>query len=256
VSRAPLGSAAPSIGPVQSADDASRSIARLAADLVGPAAGAAALRIELTAWLASSPRFRRFATTHAAKIHKKIRGARDADALRDVRAELIVARRLLADRRFDLTFEPHGSGRGGPDLAVAHRGRPAFELEVTRRREPVTTESLAGIVLGKLRQLGPGIANLLLIAVETEPAAEVDAAAAVRLLRARADARDEPFLAPRGFATSRAFYDRFLRLGGVVVWVDRGDAAPLVRLWINGSARIKVPPALGRAVLGALSAAD
>ena len=46
---------------------------------------------ELFGWLAESPRFRAFAEAHREKIRKKLRGALDAEARRDVRAELQAA---------------------------------------------------------------------------------------------------------------------------------------------------------------------
>ena len=68
---------------------------------------------ELVGWLTSSARFRTFAEAHRDKIRKKLSGAADADALRDVRAELQIARLLLADRRFEVAFEAYGSGKKG-----------------------------------------------------------------------------------------------------------------------------------------------
>ena len=52
---------------------------------------------ELAGWLSGSARFRTFADAHHDKIRKKFRTATDPEALRDVRAELLVAHRLLAD---------------------------------------------------------------------------------------------------------------------------------------------------------------
>ena len=91
---------------------------------------------ELTAWLGSSPRFQAFATTYRGKIHKKVRHASDAEALRDVRTELLAAHRLLVDQRFTVEYETYGSGKTGPDLTVAFRSSSAFNLEVTRLRKP------------------------------------------------------------------------------------------------------------------------
>ena len=74
------------------------------------------MTVELIGWLAGSSRFRAFAGTYRDKIHKKLRNASDPEAARDVRAELQVARLLLADRRFEVAFEAYGSGKVGPDL--------------------------------------------------------------------------------------------------------------------------------------------
>jgi hypothetical protein len=158
-------------------------IRQLAADLTGLDAVAAGegthgFSAELAAWLAAAPRFAAFTDTHRDKIRKKLRSARDAGALLDVRAELLVAHRLL----------------------------------------PADSSS-------------------------------VDVAGAVRTLRARADAKDEAFFTRRRFASTRDFYDRFLRLGAVVTWPETGTADA----WMNGSARIPVPDRALRACLSALS---
>ena len=89
---------------------------------------------ELAAWLAGSPRFRAFAEAHRDKIRKKLRGAADAEARRDVRAELRTAHLLLADRRIELAFEAYRSGKAGPDFTASFRGGRSFNLEVTRVR--------------------------------------------------------------------------------------------------------------------------
>jgi hypothetical protein len=89
-----------------------------------------AISEELTGWLAGSARFRSFAEVHRDKIRKKLRTAADAEALRDVRAELQAARLLLVDPRIELAFEAYGSGKVGPDLTVIYRGRRSFNLEV------------------------------------------------------------------------------------------------------------------------------
>ena len=73
-------------------------------------------------WLSGSKRFRAFAEAHRDKIRKKLRGAADAEARRDVRAELRVAHLLLADRHIELAFEAYGSTNRGPDFTVAYRG--------------------------------------------------------------------------------------------------------------------------------------
>lgn len=208
---------------------------------------------ELAGWLVESPRFRRFADAHRDKIRKKLRGATDPDARLDVRTELRVAHRLLADRRIDVAFEPYGSTKGGPDFAVVYRAAPAFNLEVTRLRGRAGTGSTTGgPMLTKLRQLPPGAANVLLVAVDVNPAASFDPAAVARSLRSRADAKDEAFFVHRGFGGTRDFYDRFLRLGAVIVWHEDSGSTPRADAWTNGSARIGVPEPALRSVRGVL----
>jgi hypothetical protein len=229
----------------------STTIRRLVAHLSGeePMDG---LAEELGGWLASSARFRAFADAHRDKIRKKLRTAVDPDARRDVRAELRAAHLLLADRRIELGFEAHGSRRGGPDFTVGFRGRRAFDLEVTRLRGDPAAATHGGPLLAKLRQLPPSVANVLLIAMDGGRAEALEVAAAVRELRARADARDEDFFRRRGFEGARDFYHRFLRLGAVITWCEDGEAGARVRPWENGSARIPVPAAALRGCLAAL----
>ena len=207
---------------------------------------------ELAGWLASSRRFRAFADAHRDKIRKKLRSATDADARRDVRAELLVAHRLLADRRIELAFEADGSGKGGPDFSVAlHSGRRC-NVEVTRLRSLPTDKALAGTVLAKLRQLPPSVPNILVIAVEAGPAADIGDA--MQVLRSLVDANDESFLISRGLAGRRAFHDRLRRLGAVIVWSETaaGDARAVA--WRNNTARIGPPESLLRTCLATLRA--
>jgi hypothetical protein len=207
---------------------------------------------ELGAWLAASPRFAAFAQAHRDKIRKKLRGATDDAARLDVKAELRVAQRLLADRRIELAFEPGGSARGGPDFRVTFRSHTAFNLEVTHPRAVPDSAALAKIVLAKLRQLPPGTPNVLLIAVDTPPSGSGDVADAVRRLRSHAEAGDAATLTRGGFASPREFFQRYLRLGGVITWCETADNAGAVA-WTNPSARMTVPDGALRACLAALA---
>jgi hypothetical protein len=93
---------------------------------------------------------------------------------------------------------------------------------------------------------------LLLIAMDGDRPDALDLPAAVRGLRARADAKDEAFFQRRGYDGTRDFYHRFLRLGVVVTWCEDGKEGARVQPWENGSARIPVPPAALRACLAAM----
>jgi hypothetical protein len=213
---------------------------RLLDRLLGPIP-AGPLADEMADWLAASARFRGFASANADKIRKKIRGAADEEARRDVRAELRAAHLLLADRRFDLAFEAYGSRRGGPDFTVTFRGERTFNLEVTRLRRPASVASFGRPLLAKLRQLPPSAPNVLMVAVEGDDAETLDVAATTRGLRARADRKDEAFFVDRGFDGSRGFYERYLRLGAVLVWCEGATAHARAALWTNRSARIALP---------------
>jgi hypothetical protein len=207
---------------------------------------------ELAGWLAGSGRFRAFTDAHRDKIRKKLRIAADAEALRDVRVELQVARLLLTDRRIELAFEAYGSGRAGPDFTVAFRGERRFNLEVTRLRGAPRVTGHGAPLLAKLRQLPPSAPNVVLVAIEGETAEALDVAALIRALRSRADAKDEAFFAARGFEGTRGFYERFLRLSAVLVWSEAAAAGKRVGLWTNRSARITLPERAARACVECL----
>lgn len=209
------------------------------------------LATELGAWLTGSSRFEAFADAHRDKIRKKLRGATDTDSRRDVRAELLVARLLLADRGIELGFEAYGSTKGGPDFAVTYRGARPFNLEITRPHRSLMADDPRPI-LAKLQQLPTGSANLLLIAVDGTDAGALDTATAVKTVRARADARDHGFFAARGLESAKRFYERFLRLGAVIVFAESAPAGRRTRAWIIGSARIAVPERALRATVAAL----
>jgi hypothetical protein len=209
---------------------------------------------ELAAWLAGSNRFRAFAEVNRDKIRKKLRGAADADARRDVRAELRVAHLLLADRRIELAFEAYGSTKRGPDFTVTFRGARSFNLEVTRPRLAPDSAGLAGPLLAKVRQLPPSVPNAVLVAIEGVRSERADVAAATRALRDRAGARDEAFFATRGFKGTREFNERYLRLGGVLVWSEAATGDARAALWSNRSARIALPERAVRACILALRA--
>jgi len=207
---------------------------------------------ELVEWLAGSPRFRAFAEVHRAKIRKKLRTAGDDEARRDVRAELQAAHLLLADPRIELAFEAYGAGKVGPDLTITYRGTRRLNLEVTRSHGRPGATDFSLPLLAKLRQLPPSVPNAVLVAIGGTSAEALDVAGASTALRARADAKDEAFFTRRGFAGSRGFYERYLRLGGVVTWCEGGSGAGRAALWSNRSARMSLPEPAIRAVLQCL----
>ncbi|PZR64201.1 MAG: hypothetical protein DLM71_03020 [Chloroflexi bacterium] len=219
-----------------------------AGDLADP------LAVEVAGWLAGSRRFRAFAGAHLDKIRKKLRGARHADARRDVRAELAVAHLLLADPRIELAFEAYGSGSAGPDFTVVFRGERSFNLEVTRLHRPPPEAVDGRQLLPKLRQLPPSMPNAVLVAIQGEAADAFDVAAAIRGLQARADAGDDDFFRTRAFKGVRDFNLRYRRLGGVLVWCEAATGDARAAVWSNPSARIALPEMALRACLLCLRA--
>jgi hypothetical protein len=217
---------------------------------------------ELLAWLESSARFTTFLDTYRDKIRKKIRSAGDGPALQDVRAELALARALLADRRLALAYEPYASaGRRAPDFAVTFRDNTRFNLEVARLRPAPGTGAEAGgersaeriprILLDKLGQVQPGMANLLAIHLSTPPEA-IDLDGLLRAVKSRAENRDPAFYASSRYSGPPDFSKDFLLLAGVLLWSSGAGMGP-ARLWVNRQARPALDEKILRLVAIALS---
>ena len=229
-----------------------------------PEAGTAldGLEQELRGWCEGRARFEAFLDAHRDKVRKKVRTAGDGEALADVRAELLVAYRLLGERRFEVAFEAYGSGNRGPDLTATWRGNVKVNVEVTRLRvgsDDVDPARLGGVLLGKLRQLPAGAMNVVALVTASDVRVGVEEVApAVRLLKGHAERREEVVFTRRGYAGVRDFFGAFLRLSGVMVVGESPVAENAERtadegaLWLNPEARHPLPRemaiALGRRV--------
>jgi hypothetical protein len=205
-----------------------------------------ALRAELASWMDRRKAFEAFVGTYRDKVRKKLRVARDADAIADVRAELLVAFRLLGDRRFTVAFEAYGSGIRGPDLTVTFRAAHPFNVEVTRLRDPAR---LADAVLAKMRQLPPRIPNV--IALVRVAGSGEGVAAVARQLKLQADRREDRVFARAGFVGARDFYARYLRASAIVAVDDVPGGGG--ELWSNPEARSPLPTDATVALMRALT---
>jgi hypothetical protein len=185
--------------------------------------------------LEDNPRFRTFVVTHQDKVRKKL-SVDDEDARLDVRAELLVAERLLADRRFEVAFEAYGARQLGPDLSAAYRTNERFNLEVTRTRttEGLERVKLANVIAAKLRQMPAEVANALVIVGHELELTEESVAEATHLLRSRME----------GDVAAR-----YPRLSGVLV-LDEATEPVLQTFWINRDARHPLSAAVVAATTG------
>ena len=206
---------------------------------------------DLAAWLAASPRFRSFVDANRDKVRKKLRGATTLDARLDMRAELWVAARIVADRRFELAFEAYGSGRRGPDFTITYRAGRPFNVEVTRRHGSGDV-ALEPVIIAKLRQLPPSVSNVLVVIVDAERPLP-DPSVTLRDLRARADRRDDAFFRTAGLDGSNAFNAGSLRLGAVLAVAPGTDGSARVAHSWNAGARIALPAPTLRALVRALA---
>ena len=232
---------------------------------------------ELGHWIEGSPRFGAFITANQDKVRKKLNASDDENSRLDVRAELLIAYLMLADRRFDVAFEAYGARRLGPDLTITFRANQRFNLEVTRLHaadhpraaadEPVAgvplvssgdpgpaVARLASIITSKLRQLPGEIPNGLLIVVRGLTLNEDALGAAVRLLKLHADRKDEAFLARGGFKDARDLYARYLHLSGSFV-LDEATTPARAVFSPNREARHPLPREVVTAALQCLTAA-
>ena len=171
------------------------------------------LQSELVQWLSERRRFAELLSANRDKVRKKLRAATDDASLLDVRAELLVAALVCADRRFELGFEAYGSGKRGPDLSVSFRERQRFDLEVTRLRQTLPDETgmearrLARALLAKLPQLTAGLPNVVVVAAAEGPS-EAVVGEALGILK-------------------RAGHTQYARLSAVAVVGERGGAFAL-----------------------------
>jgi len=217
---------------------------------------------ELAHWIENSPRFRAFLTTNQDKVRKKL-STDDEEHRLDVRAELLVAYLIAADRRFELAFEAYGARRLGPDLTLTFRANERLNLEVTRvrttgdadrglhprslpegegvsesaSREPDSSVArLANVVTGKLRQLPGDTPNAVVIVARGLPLNADSLIETVRLLKLHTDRKDDAFFVRRGLKDARDFYARYLQLGGICV-LDEASTPARAIFYANREAR-------------------
>ena len=209
------------------------------------------LSATLLHWVEDSSRFTDFVELYRDKIRKKIRVTREPESLLDLRGELEVAYCLLKDRRLAVKYEPFASAkRRGPDFAVTYRTNLIFNIEVARIRvEERKEERILRIVLDKLGQMHPGMANLLVIHTREEQARSIDLGKLMQEVKTRAEGKDPSFFTTSRYTSPAAFYKDFLHLSGILLW------APEAQLWVNKQSRPGLPEKVLRLVSSLPSAA-
>lgn len=207
----------------------------------------------LMQWMQASSRFTDFLDTYRDKVRKKIRVTREPESIMDLRCELKTAYCLLNDRRLEVVYEPYASTRKrSPDFAVTYRDNLVFNIEVARMRIEENQKHeldhqrkevrIQRILLGKLEQLQPGMANLLVIHTREELAQYIDLGSFMQELKVRVERRDPSFYFASQYDSPAAFYKDFLHLSGILLWTDE------TQLWINKQARPGLPEPVFRLV--------
>lgn len=209
------------------------------------------LSARVTEWIGSSPRYARFAEKFKDKIRKKLRVSRDPAADADLLCELLVPFRLLKDPRFEISYEPYASEKTrAPDFSVAFRSNFTFNVEVTHLRKFAATQlgetlldlRLVDTLCIKLRQLVPGMANLLFVGSSPDVLSVLDLPAHIAWIKGKAERKDRRFYARHRFTGSSEFFKYYERLSGVVLF-ESADAGR-DSLWVNPQARTKLPAQL------------
>jgi hypothetical protein len=217
---------------------------------------------ELLAWMDTSARFTAFVEIYRDKIRKKIRVTQEPDRLLDLRAELELAARLLADRRLAVVYEPYPSAAGrGPDFAVTYRANLVFNVEVARTHVAEGGEErLLRILLDKLGQMQPGQPNLLAVQARADLAQSIDLRRLMQGVKTRVEGKDPAFYTATRYSGPAAFYKDFLHLSGILLWPALDEppqpaAGQPVQAWANRQARPGLDGKIIRLVAAALQAA-
>ncbi|RPI25542.1 MAG: hypothetical protein EHM70_19960 [Chloroflexota bacterium] len=209
----------------------------------------------LLQWMEASARFTAFVEIYRDKIRKKIRVTREPESILDLGGELEVAYCLLNDRRLAVAYETYASAkRRGPDFTVTYRANLVFNVEVARIRVeqsgvgeinlPRKEERIQRILLDKLGQMQPGMANLLVIHTREELARSIDLDRLMQEVKTRAEGKNPSFYTGSRYTGPAAFYKDFLHLSAILLWASGGP------LWVNKQAR----PGLEKKVLRLVSA--
>ncbi len=235
----------------------------LLGDLFGDASHP--LRAAMECWLSTSRRYAGFVEAHGPKIRKKLHVRTDPESLNDLRLELETAFCLANDVAFSLVYEPAVAGRSaGPDFAVTYTTSLRFMLEVTRTQafdagtpaDDTAFDRLADVTCGKLRQLVPGMVNVLLIGARLEGHSAIPLSDVMIRLQRHAEQGDRKFFGRYGFASRSDFFAHYQRLSEVVVRDTAAAKSDTIVAWTNPQARQVMPTKVRTALLRNLRRTD
>ncbi len=230
------------------------------------------LRQRIEHWIRASSRFRAFSETYHDKIRKKLRDARDNQAVEDIAFELQTASLLLRERRFALEYEPRFVNRTrSPDFTVTFKTHVRLNVEVKRNRvlarDPVGVDDPVALikqheiakwiggVCDKLGQMSPDCPNLLVMSAISSDYRVEELHAALARLRLQAESNLDVVFHVRGFAGAKDWLHQYRQLSAIMIRPDPAATAALPTiLWFNSLAKHPVPDDL-RSVLRRLTLA-
>ncbi len=196
------------------------------------------LRASMEVWLTASRRYFNFVTLNQPKIRKKLRTPRDAESQRDVLLELETAFLLLqvADLNVDYEAQRKPDTRS-PDFEVRYTTSMTFMLEVTRLRKT----NLVDAVCGKLGQMQPGCANVIVVALDGPLPTVDDPSTILRTIQQRAEAGDRAIVDRHGFRGRADVLNHLSRLSALLLRRVPLPANMPVTLLANPQARHPLP---------------
>jgi hypothetical protein len=197
-------------------------------------------------WVKASRRFKAFAISQRSKIRTKLKSARDAEQMKDLRAELETAMLLLREEKFTLEYEKYAALRQrGPDYTVTFKTHTPFNIEVRRIRSlefegdsEARVSKLMAVVSEKTRQMPPSIVNFIWLFAERD-INEEELNLANITLRQLAERKVDDYFTKRGFTNAADFLKQYRQLSGIVLHQSSENL-----LWLNSLAKHKAPPEL------------
>lgn len=196
---------------------------------------------DFESWLRGSRRFREFVNTYRNKIHAKLKNAKHAGALDDLRCEVQVAALLFGDPRFAVEYERYAATKQrGPDFTVTFKSHTPFNVEV--RRLPSDPSRISSVISDKVSQLPPGIINILWLA-SSNSVQESDMETATMELRRAVENKRDAFFQKHGHANAASFAKLYRRLSGIALQQSNDHV-----LWLNPVARHSITTDLAAAL--------
>jgi hypothetical protein len=201
---------------------------------------------EFEGWVKASRRFKAFAISQRSKIRTKLKSARDAEQMKDLRGELETAMLLLREEKFTLEYEKYAAMRQrGPDYTVTFKTHTPFNVEVRRIRSlefegdsEARVSKLMGVVCEKTWQMPPSLVNFIWLFAERDIDEEALNLANVTL-RQLAERKVDDYFSKRGFTNAADFLKQYRQLSGIVLHQSSENL-----IWLNSLAKHKAPPEL------------